>query len=229
MAKKNYDNDIRMGLIRYLENRDSIGFDRKKRIWRPPTSRTKYDINQIGIGLDLSKHRNPELYKLYHSRNPGYITEEEERDIRNKKFEDVLKSYDRRMFSIDRGDTTNRSYAMSVFLPSHIWVRGSSNVANNELEDPYIIGNINKNDSLAIRKMQEYYPDRIKDKRIEDTDEFFKKHNISYNQKQWPNNKEDNSSNVKDENKDDTVKTKNSSKFSLLLRILKEMAKRPLR
>lgn len=31
MAKKNYDNDIRMELIRYLENPDSIGFDKKKK------------------------------------------------------------------------------------------------------------------------------------------------------------------------------------------------------
>ena len=174
MAKKNYDNDIRMELIRYLENPDSIGFDKKKRIWRSPTNRAKYDINQIGIGLDLARHRNPELYKLYHSRNPGYITEEEERDIRNKKFEEILKSRERRMLSIDNGDTTNRSYAMSVFLPQHIWVRGSANVANNEFEDSDIKENINKNDSLAIRKMQEYYPDRIRDQRISKLDDFLK-------------------------------------------------------
>ena len=229
MAKKNYDNDIRMELIRYLENPDSIGFDKKKRIWRPPTNSAKYDINQIGIGLDLARHRNPELYKLYHSRNPGYITEEEERDIRNKKFEEILKSRERRMSSIDNGDTTNRSYAMSVFLPQHIWVRGSANVANNEFEDSDIKENINKNDSLAIRKMQEYYPDRIRDQRTNKIDEFFKIHNISYNQKQWPNKIATESKNTKNENKTDTTKTKIPSKFSLILMVLKEIAKKSLK
>lgn len=77
--------------------------------------------------------------------------------------------------------------------------------------------------------MQEYYPDRIRDQRISKIDEFFKIHNISYNQKQWPNKITTESKNTKNENKIDTTKTKIPSKFSLILMALKEIAKKSLK
>lgn len=74
------DNDLLMQYITAIENPDSIGYSPSSKQWKFPTDRKKYDINQIGIGLDRN---NPEIQKILKTGRKT-ITEQEERDIRTK-------------------------------------------------------------------------------------------------------------------------------------------------
>ncbi len=71
----NNDEQI-MQYITAIENPDSVGYSNGR--WYFPTDRRKYDVNQIGIGLDRN---NPEVQKIL-ATGRNYLTEDEERRIR---------------------------------------------------------------------------------------------------------------------------------------------------
>jgi len=80
-----YSEDELIEYLGALENPGKVGL--KGGIWRPPTDSTKYDINQIGMGLDIREKNNPIVYNFLKSKgrlgNP-YLTIEEEKMLRKK-------------------------------------------------------------------------------------------------------------------------------------------------
>lgn len=89
------DNDLKeiSNFISYIENPDSIGFDKNTNTWHSPTS-DKYDKNQIGMGID--KPNNP--YLTDDERKPeATLSKERELEIRYKTIKDLEKNYNNRM------------------------------------------------------------------------------------------------------------------------------------
>lgn len=79
----NFSDEEAMDYILQLENPNRIGYSNG--IWRPPTDSTKYDVHQIGGGLDMREEHNPIVYNFLKSNgrlNNPYLTEAEERQLR---------------------------------------------------------------------------------------------------------------------------------------------------
>lgn len=81
--------------IRMLENPGNVGY--KDGIWRPPTDSTKYDIHQIGPGLDMREEHNPYVYNYLKSHgrldNP-WLTDDEVFDLVNQTWDSKAALYD---------------------------------------------------------------------------------------------------------------------------------------
>lgn len=80
-----YDEDALIDYLGTLENPTKHGL--KNGIWRPPTDSTKWDVNQIGMGLDMRQEHNPIVYNFLKSKgrlNNPYLTESEERELRRQ-------------------------------------------------------------------------------------------------------------------------------------------------
>lgn len=92
---KQFDDAEAARYIGWVENADSIGFDKKRRIWTPPKS-AAYDRNSIGMGLDMRKENNPYVYNYLRDngrlKNP-YLTEKEERMLREKTWKQKKDTY----------------------------------------------------------------------------------------------------------------------------------------
>ena len=103
MAKKkvhNYDDEVLGRYIRQLENPDSIGWDAITSTWVAPTL-PGYDSRNRGMGVDV--YNNEAAARISKDRPGKYLTEQEERDLRNGH---ILYSYG----AIDRNaskDTTH--------------------------------------------------------------------------------------------------------------------------
>ena len=83
MPKKNvqnYDNTLIGSYIRQIENPDSIGWDVEKGVWTAPNL-SGYDYRNRGMGVDILN--NAEAKEIASSREGQYLTEQEERDLRN--------------------------------------------------------------------------------------------------------------------------------------------------
>lgn len=91
MPAYNYDNTLLGQYIRQIENPDSIGFNPQNRRWYAPPERG-YDINNRGMGVDIVY--NPEAANIVQGRDGKWLSEQEERDLRNRQLEydlDILK------------------------------------------------------------------------------------------------------------------------------------------
>lgn len=88
MPKKNYDNTVLGKYIRALENPDSLGYRNGKWYASP------YDANARGFGVDIVK--NKEAAKVASGREGMWLTEQEERDIRNGYIEHLQDVIDRK-------------------------------------------------------------------------------------------------------------------------------------
>jgi len=108
---ENVDNSIGMDYIRHLENADSIGWNSKTKKWTPPT-KPGFDKNSIGIGLDIRKEHNPDVYNFLKSTGrlqAPYLTEAEERKFREKAYKEKRAIVDR--FYKNTGITPNEKDA----------------------------------------------------------------------------------------------------------------------
>lgn len=95
MPKKkynNYDNTLFGRYIRQIENPDSIGWDSSSRIWRQSTRKGDDERNR-GMGIDVLN--NKAAKKLTQGRVGGFLTEEEERQLRNEYLQEMLNVIDR--------------------------------------------------------------------------------------------------------------------------------------
>ena len=75
-----FSDEEAMDYILQLENPSRVGYS--KGIWRTPTDSTKYDIHQIGGGLDIREEHNPIVYNDLKSKNrlnDPWLTEAEEK------------------------------------------------------------------------------------------------------------------------------------------------------
>ena len=94
MAKKhnNYDDTLVGEYIRQIENPDSVGWDAVNRIWVAPIGE-EYDPNNRGMGVDVEY--NEAAKALTEGREGKYLTELEERNLRNQHIEYSLGVVDR--------------------------------------------------------------------------------------------------------------------------------------
>ena len=95
MAKKTEDNSLVAQYIRVIENPDSVGFHRGmvENYWYQPSKRG-YDPNNRGFGVDVE--HNKETKKTVQGRAGRWLTETEERELRNSHIDevkDVLKKW----------------------------------------------------------------------------------------------------------------------------------------
>ena len=78
-----FSDEEAMDYILQLENPGRVGYS--KGIWRPPTDSTKYDVHQIGGGLDMREEHNPIVYNYLKTKgrlNNPWLTEAEEKSLR---------------------------------------------------------------------------------------------------------------------------------------------------
>ena len=80
MPIPDFDNTLTGRYIRTIENPDSLGWNPKKRIWEAPKQRGT-DLNNRGMGVDIIY--NEDAAKVVKNRPTKYLTEQEERDLRN--------------------------------------------------------------------------------------------------------------------------------------------------
>ena len=86
------DNDLVAQYIRAIENPDSIGYKDGK--WYQP-SNSKYDKNNRGFGIDVV--HNKAARGIVSNRQGKWLTEEEERELRNKHIIESQKVLDKRV------------------------------------------------------------------------------------------------------------------------------------
>ena len=86
------DDDLVAQYIRAIENPDSIGYKDGK--WYQP-SNSKYDKNNRGFGIDVV--HNKAARGIVSNRHGKWLTEEEERELRNKHIIESQKVLDRRV------------------------------------------------------------------------------------------------------------------------------------
>lgn len=94
---KNYDNTTIGRYIRAIENPDSIGFDKERKVWYNPRLDPRggkgYDYRNRGMGVDVL---NNNAAKAYTEGVPNReLTEEEERYFRNKHIQESLDAFQR--------------------------------------------------------------------------------------------------------------------------------------
>lgn len=82
MAIKNYDNTLVGKYIREIENPDSIGYRNGR--WYKPTN-INFDFNNRGFGVDVEN--NNDAVELTNGRDGKWLTEQEEKDLRNRHIE----------------------------------------------------------------------------------------------------------------------------------------------
>lgn len=78
-----FSDEEAMEYILQLENPHRIGYS--KGIWRTPKDSSKYDVHQIGGGLDIREEHNPIVYNYLKSKgrlNNPWLTEAEEKALR---------------------------------------------------------------------------------------------------------------------------------------------------
>ena len=95
MANKvipNYDNTLVGEYIRQIENPDSIGWNSIRKIWEAPAL-SGYDKRNRGMGIDILN--NEDAKTLTENRPGRYLTESEERQLRNKHIDYLYGAIDR--------------------------------------------------------------------------------------------------------------------------------------
>lgn len=92
---KNYDDTLYGQYIRDIENPDSIGFLNGK--WYAPIS-PKFDKNNRGMGVDITF--NKAAANVAKGRKGKWLTEQEERDLRNQHIDYINRVYNHNVDSV---------------------------------------------------------------------------------------------------------------------------------
>lgn len=134
MPIENYDKTLVGKYIREIENPDSIGY--KNGRWYKPASED-YDSNNRGFGIDVEY--NNDANKLTRNREGQWLTEQEERNLRNKHIDYGL---DRLNFWTPKILATPPSEAKQVMAEGMIYRgEGVKTILNNQkLRDAYYSG-----------------------------------------------------------------------------------------
>ena len=103
------DDDL-IDYIGQLENPTKHGLSNG--VWRTPKDSSKWDVHQIGMGLDIRQEHNPIVYNYLKSKgrlNDPWLTEAEERMLRKKTWDQKRPTWERFVKSHDlsrRGELT---------------------------------------------------------------------------------------------------------------------------
>lgn len=155
------DDSLVAQYIRALENSDSIGY--KNGRWYEPNL-PGYDINNRGFGVDVV--RNIKANALIKGREGKWLTEEEERNIRNGHIDDNIRAIETKAPPyILRTPPSEEKKAMAVGM----LYRGDSVMQNPTVRDAYLIGT----DDDMQKAVSDYYQSKKVSERAQRHNNFF--------------------------------------------------------
>lgn len=173
------DDDLVAQYIRAIENPDSIGYKDGK--WYQP-SNSKYDKNNQGFGIDVV--HNKAARGIVSNRHGKWLTEEEERELRNKHIIESQKVLDRRVpWHSLRETPSEEKNAMAIGM----LYRGDSVLGNQNIRNAYYSGS----DEDMQRAVSEYYKAKKVPERSANHNKFFNsrkpkgKMELNYKPRNW--------------------------------------------
>lgn len=155
------DNSLLSQYIRSIENPDSLGY-RKGRWYASP-----YDANARGFGVDVAK--NDRARKVAEGRIGKWLSEKEERDIRNDYIEELQGTIDRRHLIGARAIPLSDRKRM---VATGLLYRGDGINSDRKLSDAYYRGT----DSEFEAAVKDYYIRKGLPERARLHDKFLKEH-----------------------------------------------------
>lgn len=173
------DNDLVAQYIRAIENPDSIGYKDGK--WYQP-SNSKYDKNNRGFGIDVV--HNKAARGIVSNRQGKWLTEEEERELRNKHIIESQKVLDKRVpWHSLRETPSEEKNAMAIGM----LYRGDSVLGNQNIRNAYYSGS----DEDMQRAVSEYYKAKKVPEKAANHNKFFNsrkpkgKMELNYKPRNW--------------------------------------------
>ncbi len=173
------DDDLVAQYIRAIENPDSIGYKDGK--WYQP-SNSKYDKNNRGFGIDVV--HNKAARDMVSNRQGKWLTEGEERELRNKHIIESQKTLDRRVpWHSLRETPSEEKNAMAI----GILYRGDCVLGNQNIRNAYYSGS----DEDMQRAVSEYYKAKKVPERAANHNKFFNsrkpkgKMELNYKPRNW--------------------------------------------
>lgn len=173
------DDDLVAQYIRAIENPDSIGYKDGK--WYQP-SNSKYDKNNRGFGIDVV--HNKAARGIVSNRQGKWLTEEEERELRNKHIIESQKVLDKRVpWHSLRKTPSEEKNAMAIGM----LYRGDSVLGNQNIRNAYYSGS---NEDMQ-RAVSEYYKAKKVPERSANHNKFFNsrkpkgKMELNYKPRNW--------------------------------------------
>ena len=173
------DDDLVAQYIRAIENPDSIGYKDGK--WYQP-SNSKYDKNNRGFGIDVV--HNKAARGIVSNRQGKWLTEEEERELRNKHIIESQKVLDKRVpWHSLRETPSEEKNAMAIGM----LYRGDSVLGNQNIRNAYYSGS----DEDMQRAVSEYYKAKKVPERAANHNKFFNsrkpkgKMELNYKTRNW--------------------------------------------
>lgn len=173
------DNDLVAQYIRAIENPDSIGYKDGK--WYQP-SNSKYDKNNRGFGIDVV--HNKVARGIVSNRQGKWLTEEEERELRNEHIIESQKVLDKRVpWHSLRETPSEEKNAMAI----GILYRGDCVLGNQNIRNAYYSGS----DEDMQRAVSEYYKAKKVPERAANHNKFFNsrkpkgKMELNYKPRNW--------------------------------------------
>lgn len=178
---KNYDNLLTGKLINFVENPDSLGYADGR--WYSPKYDRRYksgafDPANFGIGIDRNSNEyvdNGELMFHKDSKGREYLTETEERNVRNHSIANAEKSYAKRLSHAQETLHSNNipSEIKKAITISAIYNLGQGYVANNLFEDNVLMDAfLNGSDLEYSNQVNRYYEKKRKGDRGIKTNRF---------------------------------------------------------
>lgn len=173
------DDDLVAQYIRAIENPDSIGYKDGK--WYQPSD-SKYDKNNRGFGIDVV--HNKAARGIVSNRQGKWLTEEEERELRNKHIIESQKVLNKRVpWHSLRETPSEEKNAMAIGM----LYRGDSVLGNQNIRNAYYSGS----DEDMQRAVSEYYKAKKVPERAANHNKFFNsrkpkgKMELNYKPRNW--------------------------------------------
>lgn len=173
------DDDLVAQYIRAIENPDSIGYKDGK--WYQPSD-SKYDKNNRGFGIDVV--HNKAARGIVSNRQGKWLTEEEERELRNEHIIESQKVLDKRVpWHSLRETPSEEKNAMAIGM----LYRGDSVLGNQNIRNAYYSGS----DEDMQRAVSEYYKAKKVPERAANHNKFFNsrkpkgKMELNYKSRNW--------------------------------------------
>ncbi len=166
MAKKTEDSSFVAQYIRAIENPDSVGFHRGmvENYWYQPPKRG-YDPNNRGFGVDVE--HNKKTQKVVQGRAGKWLTEAEERELRNSHIDevkDVLKRWTPKVLATPPSDT-KQAMALGMLYRGD----GIGNILKNPaLRDAFYSGS----DAEFQKAVNDYYETKGLSRRAQSHNQF---------------------------------------------------------
>lgn len=164
MPVPNYDNTLLGQYIRAIENPDSIGF--KDGRWYKST-RKKDDPNNRGMGVDVVY--NKAAAKVVRGRKDKWLTEKEERDLRNAHIQDMRRAQDDHYLRYLRNQDLSEA---KKIMGTGLLYRGDGINENQALSDAYYNGT----DEDFQKAVDSYYRSKQLNERADRHTDFMNTH-----------------------------------------------------